>query len=322
MYTLPCPGCTVELFGMNYLQEKLVWYSQFGDSIPAPSHHKQLPVIIHDLPVRVSSIPDFMCTMTAHYTVDNMHAGCCWCRSADRILQQARLRGPADRGDVGTASHIMLGQSAGDPSLFLSLPDNRVFQTGRLYPRDGSQDKPLTTGADGVDRDHNAGFKLSIELALFTFLFPDGQGAFDGKQFCVYLKSRMQQNFSLFTLYKPYLILMLHLRQIHRLLSECREEVLQRELKKRKRRQPHLTEAEIMKQCLTWKVPGTVPNSPRAYREYLRDVITMVNNRGMPHFFLTLTCDEVSESRWQEIADLEQVLEKLDVGYSWKVRMS
>jgi hypothetical protein len=46
-------------------------------------------------------------------------------------------------------------------------------------------------------------------MALFSFLFPHGHGAYDGKtHFNEYLKYIMIALFSPFTLYKPYLLYM------------------------------------------------------------------------------------------------------------------
>lgn len=51
--------------------------------------------------------------------------------------------------------------------------------------------------------------KITIENALFPFLFSFGHGAHDGKMFFnQYLKMRIFALFSIFTLYKPYMLLM------------------------------------------------------------------------------------------------------------------
>jgi hypothetical protein len=54
---------------------------------------------------------------------------------------------------------------------------------------------------------------LSLEMAMFPFLFPHGHGVYDGKtHFNEYLKYKMSALFSPFTLYKPYLLYMYDLR--------------------------------------------------------------------------------------------------------------
>jgi hypothetical protein len=42
-----------------------------------------------------------------------------------------------------------------------------------------------------------------------------------------------------------------------------------------------------------------------------------VHHRGMPSAFLTLTADEVSPTRWDEVDDLEEFLEKFGRGLEW-----
>ncbi len=42
----------------------------------------------------------------------------------------------------------------------------------------------------------------------------------------------------------------------------------------------------------------------------LQDLLAMVDRYGMPTLFLTLTADEVSTTRWQEVDDIEILLSK------------
>jgi hypothetical protein len=44
----------------------------------------------------------------------------------------------------------------------------------------------------------------------------------------------------------------------------------------------------------------------------------MVENFGMPHFFLTLTSDETSNLRWKEIEDIENLAMFFNNTFSWK----
>ncbi len=55
---------------------------------------------------------------------------------------------------------------------------------------------------------------ITLENALFPFLFPWGEGAYDGRiKLHDYFKYRMSMLFSPFTLYKPYLLFMYDLCQ-------------------------------------------------------------------------------------------------------------
>jgi hypothetical protein len=44
----------------------------------------------------------------------------------------------------------------------------------------------------------------------------------------------------------------------------------------------------------------------------------MVENFGMPHFFLTLIFDETSNLRWKEIEDIENFVMFFNNTFSWK----
>lgn len=43
----------------------------------------------------------------------------------------------------------------------------------------------------------------------------------------------------------------------------------------------------------------------------------MVSKWGMPHFFVTLTADEQSDTRWSEISDLENILKKFNGNFNF-----
>jgi hypothetical protein len=47
---------------------------------------------------------------------------------------------------------------------------------------------------------------------------------------------------------------------------------------------------------------------PQWHHTQLKELLVMVENFGMPHFFLTLTFDETSNLRWKEIEDIEILL--------------
>jgi hypothetical protein len=44
----------------------------------------------------------------------------------------------------------------------------------------------------------------------------------------------------------------------------------------------------------------------------------MVEAWGLPSFFLNLTADEVSETRWREIDDMEKILKRLNRTFTWQ----
>lgn len=62
---------------------------------------------------------------------------------------------------------------------------------------------------------------MTLELALFAALFPSGVGHFTGGSLPAYLRYRTQCFFSVWTLYKPYLLLMYQVRQCVLVASKC-----------------------------------------------------------------------------------------------------
>jgi len=73
---------------------------------------------------------------------------------------------------------------------------------------------------------------LSLEMALFPFLFPHGHGSYDGIiSFNEYLKYKTAALFSPFTLYKPYLLLMYDLHQPLEFIKESSKTCLEKDMK-------------------------------------------------------------------------------------------
>ena len=69
---------------------------------------------------------------------------------------------------------------------------------------------------------------------------------------------------------------------------------------------------------IKYKIPGKVAHSPSWFRDKLADLLVMVEEFGMPALFLTLTADEVSDTRWQEIKDIEEMVKRFNSNYTWK----
>jgi hypothetical protein len=47
---------------------------------------------------------------------------------------------------------------------------------------------------------------------------------------------------------------------------------------------------------------------PQWHHTQFKKLLVMVENFGMPHFFLTLTSDETSNLRWKEIENIENLV--------------
>lgn len=173
--------------------------------------------------------------------------------------------------------------------------------------------EPLRTRPDGTPVAGGGKMGVSVEAGLFPMIFTHARGWYRwARRSCLnhYLRMRMLTVFSLFTLYLPYLLYMFAVRQQHLLAAAMVDQVLQRDVARQRRRHPHATDSELVQDLLRNRVPATLTNSPAYFRSNLADLQCMVAKLGMPRLFLTLTEDEISTSRWDEIADLEQCMDR------------
>lgn len=162
----------------------------------------------------------------------------------------------------------------------------------------------------------------SLEVALFPFLFPDGKGFYNSNSGDIhqYLKYRMSSAFSLFTLYTPYVNLMYQVKQSILLLNAVTEVSLHRDIRRYVQSHPEATESDALRHVAKHIVPKSIPGSPMYHRTQLQNLLAMVDAYGMPNFFLTLTADEVSELKWPEYDQLEDILKDLlqNPNLDWK----
>ena len=136
--------------------------------------------------------------------------------------------------------------------------------------------------------------QLTLELAVFAALFPHAIGAFKEGRFSDYLRHRMSCGFSLFTLHKPYLMIMYLIRQCNLLQSSCGESVLEREMKSYRKAHPDCSEEDVVRNALKFSVPNKIPGTPGWHYQALQDLLAMVQANGMPQLFWTCTMDDVS----------------------------
>ena len=159
---------------------------------------------------------------------------------------------------------------------------------------------------------------VTVEYAVFPYLFPDGIGYFspvpkkqqDSETFNEYLEKKCSQLFSVFTLFKPYLLLMYHLRQSMVLKRLCSDTVLEKDVKAFLKKHPTANQEDCAKHSAKNSVPVSFPGSSKWHRKELRNLLYKVHVWGMPTFFLTLTMDENSPTRFEEVVDLEFLLKK------------
>lgn len=59
-------------------------------------------------------------------------------------------------------------------------------------------------------------------------------------------------------------------------------------------------------------IPKSVQYSPSWWRHKLNDLTAITKEKGLPHYFLTLTVDNTSELKWEEYKSMENILENLN----------
>ena len=153
---------------------------------------------------------------------------------------------------------------------------------------------------------------LTMETAMFPFLFPHGTGHFDDSiTLNKYERMRMLQSFSVFTLFKPYLLLMFQVRQAMMLAKNVASYALSKSMHDHRKKHPGATESEVMANAIKWNVPATMPGTPSYHRSQLQDLLCRVEKWGVPDLFMTLTADETSELRFEEINEFGRVHDKV-----------
>ena len=193
-----------------------------------------------------------------------------------------------------------------------------LVRVGGLVVRDGLDCKFDTQLLLGEVTFANAP-DLSLEMALFPFLFPHGIGALDGKTTLTkYLKFRMRQAFSVFTLYKPYLLLMYQIHVAVLLATHTSSFGLSRGMAEFKRNHPEADEEGVMANAVKYDVPHAIEGSPAYHRRELQDLLCRVDAWGVPDLFMTLTADETSEFRFEEMDALDAFMERFDRSLTWR----
>ncbi len=71
-----------------------------------------------------------------------------------------------------------------------------------------------------------------------------------------------------------------------------------------------------MGHIVKYKLP-LIQGSPTWHRSQLQNLLTMVEKFGMPHFFKTLTTNEMTSTRWLEFNDMEYFIKQIHKNMSW-----
>ena len=183
-------------------------------------------------------------------------------------------------------------------------------------------EQPLSFLCDlNMSSSPNSNIGFEPECVMFPMLFPDGSGHKPQKNATLpsYLQYRCSQLFSPFTLYKPYLPLMYSALRTHETLSNVSETYLLREVQALRSRDPTISDNEVFRSLVKNVLPSKTPGTPSYFGLKRSQLLAAARKFGMPALFLTLlTADELSELRWPEIDDLENILHKVHPNLSWK----
>jgi hypothetical protein len=69
---------------------------------------------------------------------------------------------------------------------------------------------------------------------------------------------------------------------------------------------------------MKFKLPPFIPLTPQWHHNQFIELLVMVENFGMLHFFLILIFDETSNLKWKEIKDIENLITFFNNTFFWK----
>eukprot|EP00878_Enallax_costatus_P004226 GHUV01004456.1.p1 GENE.GHUV01004456.1~~GHUV01004456.1.p1 ORF type:complete len:430 (+),score=72.93 GHUV01004456.1:559-1848(+) len=242
--------------------------------------------------------------------------------SANHILQRAQQRNTTANSLqetqewVGAAAIMHTGSLVSQEELARHQGrSNAAYFAGELQRRDSAMQRAMSTAA-GLTNISN----LTAELAIFPYLFPTGKGYFDGNiTLNEYLKMRSMQLFSKFTLVQEYLLVMIHIYMVHQILGQVNESALADALRRVREQHPKLSDKEVFRRVVRKLAPPAITGTPNYYRQNLHELLVYALAKAMPHLFVTLTADELSELKWECVRDLEASLEPcLLPGMTWQ----
>jgi len=194
---------------------------------------------------------------------------------------------------------------------------NGVLLAGDVHLRAGGIERFYTNEVGQRIAADAVAATVTAEQLMFPALFPQGDAFYEplykGFTFQEYCKMRASTFCSLFTLTPAYMLTAYNLRQSNLMAESIKDVALERDVL-RIMETTGATRPEALQKVSKFSVPGTLQNVPAYYRGCLSDLFTRVETHGMPDLFVTLTIDETSELRWQEIKDLETFMEHFNSG--------
>ncbi len=97
------------------------------------------------------------------------------------------------------------------------------------------------------------------------------------------------------------------MQQAIQLLNITKHLCLERDVQRLKCQHPQWSKIDVLKKIMKFKLPPSIPLIPQWHHTQFKKLLVMVENFGMPHFFLISTSNETSNLRWKEIEDIKNL---------------
>ena len=199
------------------------------------------------------------------------------------VFSQEVIQSILEKHDVGSKSCHDEEDSSSVENLSILLNMGRISQgnvSKDFYVVGNIRDRPqrrcslLSVNKKGMQGGRG---NVTLELALFPFLFPSSNSAYDGAtSIQEYLKYRMTCLFSPFTLYKPYLLLMYDVRQALMLTNATRHMCLEKDYQAFQVKNPTMSIEQIIGQIAIYKLPEILIGSPSWHGNHLNDLMERI----------------------------------------------
>jgi hypothetical protein len=141
--------------------------------------------------------------------------------AVENIVAAAVARGPLAQDELDAQPKLLSIVVDSNPLAGGNGRKSSVYHVGNLVLRDnqGQGSNRLLVRSDGTQLISGANLPVTLEMALFPYLFPNGTGAYQHtsnaiESLAAYLMFRMKCFFSPWTLFKPYLLMMFQVRQV------------------------------------------------------------------------------------------------------------
>ncbi|WPT15174.1 ATP-dependent DNA helicase PIF6, partial [Picochlorum sp. SENEW3] len=218
------------------------------------------------------------------------------------------------------------------PSGVASIRRQHTTSESGEYPTAHTLDEPGPSSDDSTDTAEdvpeelellhlpNSDVPMTAENTIFPYLFPHGTGHFippPGRQsfvgeFGQYLKNRLSCLFSPFTLVQEYILMMYQILIVMQYTTSQRKFTLTDAYKRRRITHPNESEEKCIRHLIKYKVPGTIDFSPQWWRIKVNQINALTKESGMPDYFLTLTVDNITELKWDEYKQMDDILAELN----------